>query len=398
MIPVCGFDKFCDVRILTLIIAISWCYDGNAYAHGNKDFNVTGKLAHLFELGRKAYENIQKEGETSPCWTESMTYMVDGCKNLTEYVQMNIALKYSDCFVTSCGLQSHGCSLLIGENRKRCIKSMSSKGYNAYAGFFVSLQNICLFLESERWHNRTQVNVNNLVAISSLLMHNLEESSKFKSSLIHSQRQTIYLQSKFRRNLSTLKQIFTKYEMAWNSTVKKYVSVSQKQEKLVLTIYDVFSVLNEWTLDRYYWLGTVTFYIASVAIMCAFTVQPKARHVRFPLVLVLTCNVVVEKLLYLSMFQRKIITEAVDLYHWVWMTRKIAILLCVFLFFTSGRNFSEQNLFTHKWITRINNHLHALLVSVKKCNTNSAHTTVRVLNSRGIQEKLRQSSKTLPDR
>lgn len=108
---------------------------------------------------------IPKYGE---CWKKALASLHLGCKELTEDVQQQLALRFTNCFLEKAGQETY--PFEEDDDLQQKLSGMSSNGFTAYTNFYTHVQSMCYFLEAQAWHEQTENTMSRWAQLSYLLL------------------------------------------------------------------------------------------------------------------------------------------------------------------------------------------------------------------------------------
>ena len=91
----------------------------------------------VIEIGKNQFELMQrntKRPKFGDCWKNSLSYLENGCKELTDDLQSRMSLRFANCFLAQSGQKTYPCE--ENEAVSNCLSSIDSNGFTAYSEFF----------------------------------------------------------------------------------------------------------------------------------------------------------------------------------------------------------------------------------------------------------------------
>ena len=163
-----------------------------------------------YENGKTKLEELQDRSVNptyGQCWSNALNHLYRGCKQLSEEEQGRMALSFTTCFLKMADYHIYNCTR--NENLTMCLKKISGDfiAFNAYTEFFTHTLNMCFFLESQMWYERTENTISRLTKSSKAVAELLESNSKLQEEMMHKHDILLAQQAKFMEILQPLEVI-----------------------------------------------------------------------------------------------------------------------------------------------------------------------------------------------
>jgi len=256
--------------------------DESRYEHGK---------AKLVELRR--YTGTRY----GPCWTAALQSLEDGCRQLTEDVQHDLALKFVECFLLKTGREIEPCEYA---DKADCTRRMSSEIFSAYTEFFTHTQSICFYLQASEWQISTGETIDRLTDSSASVVEKLESADGLQHELLRKQNDSLHIQQNLLEGSVDLRQSLESSKDDVKAMMQEFQTAVSEQKKLKGLVFEVFSrvqSLQSLVLGEFAGFYSLIFYALAIVIVYVLTSTPRTSGARFWLFLVLTMNFAIELIL-----------------------------------------------------------------------------------------------------
>ncbi|KXJ10981.1 Protein brambleberry [Exaiptasia diaphana] len=142
-----------------------------------------------YKAGEKSLQDFQAKAQNSECWKEAIANLEVGCKKLTDIEQSYLAVDFTNCHLKKSGRRTYNCSR--DKSIEDCTGNMDDTAFNAYTTFFTHTTNICFYLQSQAWQQRTEDTVSKLSKTSEEVAGQLEHSLKNQLNVLKHQNQSL---------------------------------------------------------------------------------------------------------------------------------------------------------------------------------------------------------------
>lgn len=283
----------------------------------------------------------------SDCWTNAIIHLKNGCRVLTDSIQSDLALHFTNCFLEMSGQDPLDCLTERTVGLKRlCMKDMSDRAYTAYTEFFSQTQNMCYFLQNQVWHRETESTINNLKSNSKIVNEKLLEARDLQNVLLQHQKEGLVAQEELIKNGKDLSNSLNVSKETLNKLTIDIRESTLEHRTILEDLFKEFHLLHSWLVGRYSLIDKIVYFSVSLALIMISTSMNFTSGARVYLILNLMSNFMLEWSLpsILSLFISNTNVIVSDSY--VWMLRKIFIFISVLLFtyylFKYEDNFSKQ--------------------------------------------------------
>ena len=294
-----AFTKFCGISFILLFRSVAFAL-AKIDADKGDDFELISK--DRVQAGKSKLEEFTANAKTSDCWKKAVEGIEKRCRSLGDIEQSYLAIDFTNCHMSKSGRKIYSCSRET-QSIEQCTGSMDDTTYLAYTNFFTHTANICFYVKSELWQERTENTISNLARTSQDVAAQLEESAQRQIQVL--ERQNISLENQ--------KEIISN-EVHLTETLKNSTSLARKafedmkqnaleQNALFSATFDsVFKSvekvrkLQSMILGEFISLQSVAFYIAAVCTCYFLTSTPRTAAARLPLFVGLFVLIFIERL------------------------------------------------------------------------------------------------------
>lgn len=353
--------RFLENMYLTLFFASTMIIK---IAKLDGQFSSTGDGSHdtLVLQGKMQYEIIQLDSRMpryGECWKGALHRLDRGCKRLDDDVQSRLALSFANCFLEKAGLRTYPCADTTPISV--CLQNVETNAFTTYSNFFSHTQNMCYFLQSQVWHEETELTVNRLASTSAKVSRSIEDSHKLQLDILDGQQRSLEFNKQLVANSSFLTRAIEVSKESVRDMITEFRLSTSEQKTLIFEVFDRVARLQNLVVSEVNWLYTVVFYGACLLVIYIVTATKRTADARLWLFVLLTVNLGLERAVCwwsLPADGAKVATGLSEvIYDRVWMTRQFTIGLSIFILTTFALKFKDYNL--------INN---TLLQEIKKQN------------------------------
>ncbi|XP_055523791.1 uncharacterized protein LOC129717716 isoform X2 [Wyeomyia smithii] len=200
-----------------------------------------GKL-HLKELEQKT--QLPKYGD---CWLHSLAHLRSGCAMLTDLIQMDLALHFTDCFLEMSGQDRLDCLSERTEPLKRlCMSEMSDRAFAVYTEFFTQTQNMCFFLQGQHWQREADKTIHRLSVKSQEVSEQLEIAGKVQQVVLDRQKQGLKLQSKILEIGENVTNTLNVSQNKLDNITLSLIHSAEKHQAVLAELFKEFHLLHNW--------------------------------------------------------------------------------------------------------------------------------------------------------
>ncbi|KAL9971909.1 hypothetical protein ACROYT_G018130 [Oculina patagonica] len=301
------------------------------------------------QAGKSKLEEFTANAKSSDCWKKAVEGIEKRCKSLGDIEQSYLAIDFTNCHMSKSGRKIYSCSRET-QSIEQCTGSMDDTTYLAYTTFFTHTANICFYVKSELWQQKTEDTISNLARTSQDVASQLEESA---------QRQILVLE-KQNVSLENQKEIISN-EIHLTETLRNSTSVAKKafedmkqnaleQKALFSETFDgVFKSvekvrkLQSMILGEFISLQSVAFYIAAVCTCYFLTSTPRTAAARLPLFIGLFLLIFFERLVTSWGVTDAQSTDTEAIHASLWWCRKLYIIVATITLMVVGYQYQDYN-------------------------------------------------------
>lgn len=261
-----------------------------------------GNTNEMITKGRLQYQLLRERGNLpkfGSCWKSAVEHVDEGCRELSEETQSDIALLLTNCFLQMSGHETYSCTSDRKPNvRAICISTMSDRAFNVYTEFYSHTLNMCWFLRGQIWQETISENTlkvgkqlamsaekqEKLLEVQQESYKQLEHSARKQEKLLEIQQETLDVQEKMLHHGRFIEGILNEL----TTTTKNH------QEMLMILSQSVNS-LQTWMVGEISWLNSLFFYSCFSILTIVFTSTSKTIISRLPILCMIITNLFLER-------------------------------------------------------------------------------------------------------
>lgn len=254
--------------------------------------------------GEQEFEKIRSRADHSKCWEEAISRLRDGCKHLTDIEQSRLAIAFANCHFKKSGLKTYPCA--DNDSIEACTKDMAQSvlAFNTYTEFYTHTSDICFYLQSKVWQQKTEDTVNKLSSTSNKVAEQLEASLINQQKVLEGQKSSISNQGEILKNEAYLKSALkTSAESAKQEFLDMKKATAEQKAVLMETFDSLFKGVDRITklqsmlLGEFMTLHSLGFYLVSILACYIITSAPRTAAARLWLFGALLVHIVIERLI-----------------------------------------------------------------------------------------------------
>jgi len=264
-----------------------------ASAHGFTEIDKS-----KYEEGKSQYalmDSKSKLPKYGQCWKDAIVTIQTGCKELDDIMQSRLALAYLNCFLEVQGRTIYHCSSL--DSIADCTQMMNDVDRGSFTTFFTYTQNICYFLESQKWHQETERAIDRLSVNSEEVVNQLEQTSELQSEMIKRQNTTLKNQEIILDKAANLSDIISESKENIHIMFEEFKKTTNEQRMLINDVFDKVAKLQLTVLGEFSGFYSIIYYTLSVIVSYLLTSTQRTSGARFWLFGIVTFGVLSETML-----------------------------------------------------------------------------------------------------
>ncbi|KYQ89316.1 hypothetical protein DLAC_09975 [Tieghemostelium lacteum] len=204
----------------------------------NVQFEIDIKSNERLIKGRELYDSIKANSRTSRCWEESMDILSGGCKGMDDVSRSRLAVKLANCHLSKSGLPTYTCTFDM--SIPECTSKMDHLSFTTYTNFYISTENICYYLQSEIFQQKTEDTINHLsqsnfeaLSTMSLLNNKAQYISNTIDQTYQDQQKLVNLQQSMKINMDDAYDKMGKIQDSSQSIFHSMRESNQKQQDII---------------------------------------------------------------------------------------------------------------------------------------------------------------------
>ncbi|EDV21717.1 uncharacterized protein TRIADDRAFT_59725 [Trichoplax adhaerens] len=276
----------------------------------NSDFTSKKYEQPAFEIvssesishGQKHLNRLQKWSETSQCWNKALMQFHSGCKHLSSVDQSRLAIALTNCHLARSGRPTFPCS--DNQSIEECTRTMDKADFIIYTEFFTNAISICFFIRNQRWQEDTELIINQLSVSSIETAMKLKQSLRYHEEVLQKQNNSLENQRLIIQNERILKESIRNSSEDMTNTLAKTNNIALENYRIIQGAFSrignnlqYLTSLQMLLLGEFSTIYTGVYYVISILLAYLLTTTPSTANARIWLFIVLTINVIFERLL-----------------------------------------------------------------------------------------------------
>lgn len=313
-----------------------------------------------YDVGKAEYEVIRRDARMpvyGECWKRALSQLEQGCQALTDDKQSRLALGFANCFLAMSGQTTYPCD--HSKPVSECLESVDGKAFSAFSNFFTHTHNMCQFLQSQVWHEKTEETIQTLSDKSARVASSIANWSELQTTILNNQVTTLLYQEQIMANGSALNSALESSRQNAKQLMEEFRVSTSEQRALIFSIFDRVAKLQSLVVSEVSWIYSVVFYAGNLILVYVMTATKRTADARFPLLMLFTLNVLVERLVCAVslnddgldnpsatfLFPENGLDSLPEIInHRIWMARKTALLSALAILAYTVWNFRDYNL------------------------------------------------------
>jgi hypothetical protein len=206
-----------------------------------------------------------------------------------------MALNFANCFLEKTRRKTYPCN--DEDELWKCTEDMTADAYATYTEFFTHTQNMCYFLQSQIWQERTDNTINKLADTSESVAQQIEEANKVQNEVLEKQNQALQNQEVYIKRGLELKKIFEDSSHGVQKMLTEFKDSTSEQRALIFEVFDRVTLLHSMVMGEFTGFYSLIFYVLSIIITYLLTATPRTSAARFLIFVIMTVNIVAERMI-----------------------------------------------------------------------------------------------------
>ena len=255
------------------------------------------------ERGKSILEKFKKDKKfiEMSCWEEALMRLSSSCRDMNDIEQSYLALQFSNCHLKKSGLKVYPCQI---SNFKECTQEMGSDiiAFQSYTEFFTHVSDICFYMQSAMWREKTESTINKLSKSSAESLEVLSQSILQQQQVLQSQKESLQNQKEILENEIILKEVLVSSAQSAKDVFQEVREQAQQQKTMFSETFDaIFQSVERLTnlqtvlLGEFISLQSVAFYLVATVVCYLFTSAPRTYSARLPLFVSLSLLIICER-------------------------------------------------------------------------------------------------------
>ncbi|XP_072025194.1 uncharacterized protein [Amphiura filiformis] len=330
-------------------------------ANAGEDYPGFSHPVASSDNGRTQLNQIQdysRHPHYGQCWTSALARLHEGCKQLTEEEQGRMALSFANCHLEKAGFTTYHCT--EDQNLTTCLQQMKGNiiAFNAYTEFFTHTQDICFFLQSQVWHERTENTVSRLAQSSEDVAEQLDFSSKLQEEMIQKQSSSLEQQEEIIKNGAYLKEALKSSTKDMKDVFAEVKQNTENQRAQLDATFDRVTQIQRVILGEFTWFNSFFFFAGAILICYLVTSTPRTSGARLIMFGVLAVDCCVERMIFSASDKN----DQELLYYRMWICRQVFCFIAALVLIIIA--------YRYKDLAHLN---YQLLLDIKRQNSELRH-------------------------
>lgn len=292
-------NVFVGLVVTCILLWSTSAFDSASSDFQRDDFEIIKEDKIL--VGKSKFEEFMAKARRSDCWKKAVAGMEKRCKNIGDIEQSYLAIEFTNCHLSKSGRKLYSCSRDT-QSIEECTGKMDDTTYLAYTTFFTHTANICFYVKSELWQQRTEDTISRLSRTSQDVAAQLEDSSQKQRLVLENQNTSLKNQKKIISNEIHLSETLRNSTLNAKKSFEDMKQSALEQKKIFSETFDsVFKSvervqkLQSMILGEFISLQSVAFYVAAVCTCYFLSSTPRTAGARLPLFIALCVLIFLER-------------------------------------------------------------------------------------------------------
>lgn len=254
--------------------------------------------------GEQEFQKLRSRAKHGQCWEDAISRLQESCKQLTDIEQSRLAVAFSNCHFEKSGLMTYPCS--EEDSIEECTVEMAKSvlAFNTYTEFYTHTYDICFYLQSKVWQQKTQNTIRKLSSTSKEVASQLEDSLSNQRQVLKGQKSSLENQQEMLKNEVYLKNALKKSADSAKEAFHDMKTATTQQKALLMETFDSLfkgvdriTKLQSMLLGEFMTLHSLGFYLVSILACYIITSAPRTSAARLWLFGALSMHIVFERLI-----------------------------------------------------------------------------------------------------
>lgn len=302
------------------------------------------EFAHsLVEKGKQQLSELEHKSHLpryGDCWLQALGHLRDGCRTLTDSIQVDLALHLTNCFMEMSGQDRLDCVSERTEALKRlCMSEMTDRAFAVYTEFFTQTQNMCFFLQAQSWQSETDRTIDRLSLSSREVSERIQLAGEVQRAVLEHQKEGLRLQSEMLALGSGLAATLNGSQDMLDKLTEDLRNSTTQHQTILAELFREFYLLHSWIVGRYAFVDRTIFYLTFLLAIMVATSTKRTNSSRTLLLLNLLLSLLVEMAITKLLLQN----DAIQKDQILWTIRKIFLASGFLLFFYLFYRYQDVN-------------------------------------------------------
>lgn len=328
--------KYCKFAyLLVAFLAVTVASHERLFSDEFSQGLVAKGKQQLSELEQKS--NVPRYGD---CWLQALGHLRDGCRSLTDSIQVDLALHLTNCFMEQSGQERLDCVSERTEALKRlCMSQMTDRVFAVYTEFFTQTQNICFFLEGQSWQSETDRTIDRLSVRSREVSERLEMAGQVQRAVLEHQKEGLKLQGEMLALGAGLAASLNGSQGMLDKLTEDLRNSTVEHQTVLADLFREFYLLHSWIVGRYAFVDRTIFYLTFLLAIMVATSTKRTNGSRTFLMANLIASIFIE----LALSKLLINFDTIQRDQVSWAIRKLFLTSGILLFLYLSYRYQDVN-------------------------------------------------------
>lgn len=265
------------------------------------------------------------------CWFDAVKDFEVECGELTEKLQVELAMRFANCFLEMTDQSHIPCGAEKKDNLRRiCFEEMNDRSFLTFTEFYTHTQNMCFFLRNQLWNRETEKTIDMLSAISNEVAMKLVQAEHQQEELLSQQKVGLELQKQIYDTGTLMSRALIESRRSLEELTNDFRTTTIENNQIFFEIFGRIQSIQNWLLGDYSVFGCIVFFSALLAFYLILTSSMRTATSRLPLLTLLSVNIVIEyciRFLVIGQSDGDILEEKYRLDFITWTVRKLFVAL-----------------------------------------------------------------------
>ncbi|EDO49811.1 predicted protein [Nematostella vectensis] len=346
--------------------------------------------------GERSLQEFEAKARHSKCWKDAVANLHTSCKKMSDIEQSYLAVDFANCHLKKSGRKTYNCSR--DRSIEDCTGNMDETAFSTYTHFFTHTTNICFYLQSQAWQEKTEDTISKLSSTSDHVVEQLESSLdnqvlllKHQGKSLENQKQIIAREKELSHTLKSSTNQAKEAFLDMKTQASKQKAIFTETFEGIFKSVENIKQLQAMLLGEFITLQSLAFHFVSVCVCYFFTSSPRTANARLPLFMALVGLMGIERLVTACGVGNGSSSSISEVVHYrLWVCRKLFIFGSITFLLITAYKFQDYNKINHQMLLKIQQQI----IDLKSLQGKEKSPQKALMNGDTIP--MTSSSRTLP--